>query len=211
MKRFLCGTAVISLLVAASACGTKNPVGGSSTLTVPKGVTPANGASIKYTDQPITFTVQNAVTTGSAALTYTFEVASDEAFNTKVVTKDNVATGTGQTSIRLDVALLGGKGYFWRAKANDASSTGPYSSAISFSVGAAIVLNAPQPEWPGLNESVAGTWPTFIINNATRSGPVGTIYYRFEVADNTGFGLLTASATLQEQSGGMTGGIYTLF
>jgi len=40
---------------------------------------------------------------------------------------------------------------------------------------------------------------------------VGTIYYRFEVADNTGFGLLTASATLQEQSGGMTGVIYTLF
>ena len=30
------------------------------------------GASVKYADQPLTLTVQNAVSTGSAAVTYSF-------------------------------------------------------------------------------------------------------------------------------------------
>lgn len=204
MKRLLYGTVAVGLLVAAGGCGTKNPVGGSNSLTVPKGAVPAMGASVKYVDQPITLTVQNAVTTGGGALTYTFEVASDEAFNTKVAVKDNVTGGTTQTSVKLDAPLAGGKGYFWRARANDGSSTGPYSSAINFSVGSAIDLQAPQPESPAIGATIGGTRPTFTINNAGRSGPVGAIYYRFEVADNTGFNPLTSSATVPEQSGGMT-------
>lgn len=204
MKRLLCGAVAVGLLVAAGACGTKNPVGGSNSLTVPRAVTPAMGATIKFTDQPITLMLQNAVTTGSGTLTYTFEVASDEGFNTKVAVKDNVTAGSGQTSVRLDAALAGGRGYYWRARANDGSSTGPYSSAINFSVGPAINLEAPQPESPAANETVGGQRPTFVINNAARTGPAGTIYYRFEVADNSGFSPLTAQATVQEQAGGKT-------
>jgi len=36
-----------------------------------------------------------------------------------------VAAGSDQTSARLDAALAGGKGYYWRARANDGAVDGP--------------------------------------------------------------------------------------
>src|SRR6266550_211962 len=50
------------------------------TLTSPAPVTPTANQQFKNVEQPITLTVRNAVTSGSTALTYTFEVASDAAF-----------------------------------------------------------------------------------------------------------------------------------
>ncbi len=51
------------------------------------------------------------------ALTYTFEVASDAAFATKVFSKDGVAAGSTQTSLKIDT-LPGpaAKSYFWRSR-----------------------------------------------------------------------------------------------
>ncbi len=83
------------------------------------------GAKYLYAQQPITLTAKNAVTTGSGALTYTFEVASDAAFTTKVAVKDNIAAGSGATSVTLDSALAGGNGYYWRARSNGGSTPGP--------------------------------------------------------------------------------------
>src|SRR5262245_2241637 len=61
-------------------------------------VSPAANLQIPYASQPVTLTVRNAASTGTAPLTYVFEVASDAAFANKVVTK-SVAEGTGgQTS-----------------------------------------------------------------------------------------------------------------
>jgi hypothetical protein len=204
MKKSIFVAAALCLLVIAGACGTESPAGGSSTLTAPKAVTPAMGASMKYTDQPLTLTIQNAVTTGSKALTYTFEVASDSAFTAIVAKKDKVAAGSSQTSVKLDASLPGGKGYYWRACANDGTTDGPNSPTINFSVGAAVDLQAPQPDTPVPNATVGGLRPTFVVNNAARSGPVGAIYYRFEVADNSGFSPLLASGTVLEASGGQT-------
>jgi hypothetical protein len=204
MKKCLYLSAALCLLAMVAACGTDSPAGGSSSLTAPKAVSPAMGASLKYADQPLTLTVQNAVSTGSAAMTYTFEVATDSGFTAIVAKKEKVAAGSDQTSARLDAALAGGKGYYWRARANDGAVDGPNSSTINFSLGAAVDLSAPQPESPEPNATVAGLRPNFVVKNASRTGPVGTIYYRFEIADNTGFSPLTAQGTVQEQSGGQT-------
>jgi hypothetical protein len=204
MKRLLHLSAAMCLLVIVGACGTENPVGGSSTLTAPKALTPAMGAALKFADQPLTLTAQNAVTTGAQSLTYTFEVASDSAFGQIVAKKDKVAAGSGQTSVKLDAALPGGKGYYWRVRANDGSADGPNSSAINFSMGASVDLQAPQAVSPEINATVAGLRPTFVVQNAGRSGPVGPISYRFEIAENNGFSSLTAQGTAQEQGGGQT-------
>ena len=40
-------------------------------------VSPVNGAQIVFATQPLTLSVSNGVSTGSAASTYTFEVATD--------------------------------------------------------------------------------------------------------------------------------------
>src|SRR3981081_2779022 len=54
------------------------------TLTSPLLVTPTVNQQFKNVEQPITLTIKNAVTSGTTALTYTFEVASDAAFTTRV-------------------------------------------------------------------------------------------------------------------------------
>ena len=96
------------------------------TLTSPSLVTPAANQQFKNVDQPVTLTIKNAVTSGTTALTYTFEVASDAAFGTKVYSKDGVAAGSGTTSLKID-KLTANKAYFWRARAQSGSLAGPCS------------------------------------------------------------------------------------
>src|SRR5207244_8101601 len=62
------------------------------TIAAPRLLTPAANKQIPNRDQPVTLTIINGVTTGSTSLTYTFEVATDAGFATKVVTKE-VAEG----------------------------------------------------------------------------------------------------------------------
>src|SRR5258708_23493753 len=61
------------------------------TLTSPTPSAPSDGQVFKFTDQPLTLTVKNAVSTGSAPLTYSFQVASDAAFANAVFTQAGVA------------------------------------------------------------------------------------------------------------------------
>src|SRR5579862_6590728 len=58
------------------------------TITSPVPVSPANNQQFKNVEQPLTLTIKNAVSTGSSALTYTFEVATDTAFANRVYAKD---------------------------------------------------------------------------------------------------------------------------
>jgi hypothetical protein len=173
-------------------------------MTAPTPVTPAIGAVVKYTDQPLTLTVQNSTTTGSTALTYSFEVASDVAFATITAKKENVVAGTGQTSAKLDAALPDGKTYYWRARAFSGTVAVPYSTIVTFGVGAAVGLEAPQPQTPAIGEVLGGPRPTLVITNAARTGNVGTVYYVFEVADNTGFAPVLVNNTIQETAGTTT-------
>ena len=57
------------------------------TLTSPAPVSPAVNQQFKFAEQPLTLTVTNAVSTGTTPLTYTFEVASDAAFASKVYSR----------------------------------------------------------------------------------------------------------------------------
>src|SRR5262249_3063817 len=142
----------IALALAAAACEKKSPSSPSElntsaetravtdattgiTLTTPTPLTPANNQQFKNVEQPVTLTVKNAVTTGSTALTYTFEVASDAGFGSRVYSKDGVAEGSnGQTSLRID-RIAPDRTYFWRSRANSGSQAGPYSTVRSFTIG----------------------------------------------------------------------------
>src|SRR5579863_9667331 len=74
---------------------------GSATVLTPALVAPANGAQIANLQQPITLTINNAlVTESSATVLYTFEVATDAAFASKVQTP-TASPGNGQTSVVL--------------------------------------------------------------------------------------------------------------
>src|SRR5215472_4522216 len=141
------------------------------TITTPTLATPADGFRFKYTDQPVTLTVNNAAATGGT-VTYSFQVASDAAFGTVVYSKDGVASGSGTTSQKVDT-LAGNKDYYWRARAVSGSVTGPWSKSRTFNVGPQVVIQAPQPVSPANGGQASGSTLTLTVNNASRTGPAG--------------------------------------
>jgi hypothetical protein len=168
-------------------------------LGAPTLTSPTDGQSFKYADQPITLTVKNAVTTGSAP-TYSFQVATDSAFGSPVVSQDGVAQGAnGSTSLVL-AKLAGAKTYYWRARATSSGTTGLFSNPRSFAVGPEVVLQAPALASPTPGSSVSGNI-TLTVNNVQRSGPVTAITYRFDLSDSSSFGRVLSSTNVAEQNG----------
>jgi len=83
-----------------------------ASVTVPRLLSPAAGATIRNVDQPVTLLVANAVLTQSAVASYTFEVSTDTAFGTKAYSKSGVAAGAnGQTRLTVD-KIPAGTSYF---------------------------------------------------------------------------------------------------
>jgi hypothetical protein len=174
------------------------------TLTAPTLVSPSANQQFKFAEQPITLTVANAVSTGTTPLTYSFEVASDAAFASKVYSKDGVSAGSAQTSLKIDT-LPGpaAKSYFWRARVSSGSLAGPYSAVRGFGIGAAVTLTTPVQASPGAGATVGGE-PTQTVEHLQRTGAAGQIVYRFEVSNSSTFGSTLAVATVTEQGGGTT-------
>lgn len=50
-----------------------------------------------------------------------------------------------------------------------------------------VVINAPTAVSPGGNVVVSSTQPTLLVTNATRSGPAGSVAYRFQVSSDVAF------------------------
>src|SRR3954466_12257796 len=65
------------------------PIAGVS-ISAPVLLEPSQGFRFKESEQPIKLVVQNATTNGVRALTYTFEVASDSGFSSKVFGRTGV-------------------------------------------------------------------------------------------------------------------------
>jgi hypothetical protein len=157
-------------------------------ITAPKPLEPAN-AKIEVHRQPVALLAENASSNSPRPLSYLFEVAVDAGFTNKVFVADGVAPGDGgRTSVRLPDRLAPERSYFWRVKAYDGANTGAYSTPVSFDVFTPIVIEAPALVNPAVNAVAQPLRPTFIVNNAARSGPVGSISYVFELSDTDWFG-----------------------
>jgi hypothetical protein len=200
MVRCLRFAVVLYALIDLSACTTSvvQP-SGSSTVTSPALSSPANGALIPNANQPVVLTIANAIVTQSGAATYTFEVATDSAFTLKVATKTAPAGANGSTSVTLD-PLAGGLLYYWHARASTTDSTGVFSAASKFSIGAAVVLQPPAPVSP-LSGGASSTRPTLTLTNSTHTGSTGAIVYRFEISTSAAFSPVVNSGTVPEGNG----------
>ena len=166
-----------------------------TTVTAVDVVSPAANVVIPNTNQPVKLTVKNATVTGTGSATYVFEVATDVAFANKIATKSVAEGSGGQTTATLDTLTAGD--YFWRARAEAGGTPGPLTGTSKFTVGPAVTLSAPAVVSPSDNSKTSRR-PTFKVKNAARSGPVGAITYKFEVATSSAFTTIVASATLSE-------------
>lgn len=174
-------------------------------ITAPGVMTPSANAQIAIDQQPITLTVKNATTNGVRPLSYEFQLSGDSAFGTQLFAKTDIAPGSnGQTSIVLPDKLGSAGGYFWRARAEDGANTGAWTSAIPFSIYIPVVIQAPTPVQPAAGATTSTVRPSFVVTNATRTGPAGTIHYKLAIALDIAFTQIAVSATFPEGTGQTT-------
>jgi hypothetical protein len=196
----------VLLLLTAGVLACESPVkpAGSVTVTTAGPISPANGAQIANVAQPVTLSINNAmVTDTSAGVTYTFEVASDSGFATKVQTKEVPQAGGTQTTVKLDT-LPAGKDYFWHVRTTSGDTVGTFTSPTKFTIGPAVVIQAPVVALPANAATAVRLRPTLTVNNAARTGPAGSLVYRFDVASSNSFGAIIASASVPEGDNGQT-------
>jgi len=60
-----------------------------------------------------------------------------------------------------------------------------------------IVINAPTPVSPSDGATSTG-WPTLVVNNATHTGPAGTLSYRFDISTTSDFTNIIMTSTVVE-------------
>ena len=199
-----------ALLVALVACEAKkssNPLSPSVAgpiagveITAPVLLEPAQGIKYKESQQPIKLVIQNATTNGVRPITYTFEIATDNTFATKVFARASVPPGDGgRTSVQAD-RLDVGRAYYWRARADDGANTSLYSSA-QFEVLPKPDLGVPGLVSPINNDRVTSSSPALLVSNSSRNSAVGPLRYDFQVAKDAAFTSMAASGTVDEGSG----------
>ena len=166
-------------------------------ISAPGLVEPLQGFKFKESEQPIRLVVQNSTSSGVRPLTYTFEVAADSGFTSKVFSRSAVAPGeNNRTSVQIDRLEIG-RAYYWRAWAEDGANTGATATA-GFEIYPRPAVNAPSAVSPVNNEVVAGATPTLRVRNATWVGPVGGLAYEFQVATDQSFSRLVAAGIVNE-------------
>jgi hypothetical protein len=117
----------------ASSCGDDSPSTPTTITAAPAIVSPTAGATVD--SRTPTLTVAN-VGGGSGPATYHFQVANDSAFASMVVEARGIAQGASQTSWQVTTALENAS-YFWRARAETGSNSGPFAQPAEFRVNAA--------------------------------------------------------------------------
>lgn len=125
------GTLALATALALS-CGDDSPSAPTSISAAPAIVTPAAGTTVESRNP--TLTVSN-VSASSGTPTYHFQVANDSAFASLVVEGRGIAQGGSQTSWQVTTPLEN-ESYFWRARAEAASTSGPFSQPAEFRVNA---------------------------------------------------------------------------
>ncbi len=200
MHRMLRPTfALVLFMLATSACeqikssnplspAIAGPIAGVE-ISAPGPVSPAANQRVASDTQPLTLTVNNAVTNGVRPLSYVFEIATDLGFTNKVFTKSGIPPGeNGQTSLRLPDPLQSDRIYYWRVKAQDGANTGDFSPPMAFVLFTPVVIGMPQPTSPANGATLTTLQPTLEVQNASVSGPATPIVYRFVVATDPGMG-----------------------
>ena len=199
--------APLALLVTLAACEAQkssNPLSPSVAgpipgveITAPKLLEPAQGFKFKANQQPIKLTIENSNSSGVRPVTYIFEVASDNAFTTKVFARSGVVAGEGgRTSVMIE-ALEIGRAYYWRARADDGANSSTYSTA-DFAVLPQPVLTVPTLHSPNDGWPIDSRRPTLRTVNSHHNDAVGEVSYFFMVAKDQAFTQISATGTARE-------------
>lgn len=162
------------------------PIAGVS-ITTPAPLEPPPNKQFAVAELPVKLTIQNVTTNGQRPISYTFEVATDSAFASKVLTKTGVQPGAnGQTTLILvDVSLEAGRTYYWRAFADDGANKSPLADTRAFSV-YALSISVPALLAPAYGDTVPSPPVTFSLRNSNTNGN-RPLAYIIEIATDLAF------------------------
>ena len=189
-------TTTSCLAVALAACS--SPGRPSTSLVASRPTSPSNGSAFSYYSQPVTVVVTNGVTTGSAPVTSTVEVATDASFTTIIATQPVSPDASGRLAVTLD-HLSPATTYYWRVMTSAGDNPGTVSAPQIFSIGPLLVIQPPTTIQP-LADTFPHKRPTFIVKNATHTGPPATLTYQFDVAADKSFASVVTNGTVPEAS-----------
>src|SRR3989304_6887587 len=133
---------VLALALTPARCGddSQPPSGPAPTLTAPVHVSPASGS---FVDNQPTLTIQNVSPSDGSTPTYHFQVSVSDTYSPVAAEQTGIAQGAGgQTSWRVNVPLAPGT-YFWHARAQVASTSGPFSENDRFTTTTGVVGGPP--------------------------------------------------------------------
>jgi hypothetical protein len=126
-RRLAC---LLALTLGLAACSEDSPgTGPAPTIPAPVHVSPPSGS---FVDAQPTLTIQNVTTSSGSIPTYTFQVSVSDTYSPIAAQESGIAQGgSGQTSWRVNTPLAPGT-YFWHARANVGSTSGPFSGNDRF-------------------------------------------------------------------------------
>ncbi len=166
-------------------------------ITAPRQLQPAQGTKLKESQQPITLIAENSSTNGVRPIAYTFEVAADGAFETKMYARSGVLPGPdGRTTVTVD-RLESGRGYYWRVRAEDGANSSPYSTT-HFELLPKPHLGPPTQHAPINNEVSGSRRPELAVGVSDRNAAIGNVVYEFHLAADVAFGSLVAAGSRPE-------------
>ena len=160
-------------------------------ITAPKLLEPEQGFRFREAQQPIRLLIENSSSNGVRPVSYTFEVATDSGFGTRVFARSGVPPGEGgRTGLQIDKLDLG-RTYYWRARGEDGANSSEYA-ASRFEVLPRALLGAPRAIYPINNDRVDTRRPVFRVRNADRNEAIGAVRYEFQLSTNQAFTALVA-------------------
>ncbi|MDD5223772.1 MAG: MopE-related protein [bacterium] len=179
-KCFGLGMIAAGLLLLAQ-CGEVPKVGeGHNYPPLPPSLNSPFDGSDAATAQPA-LTVNNGADPEEAALTYTFEIYSDQGLTHLVANSGSVPETANVTSWTVTQVLTEEQWYFWRSRSNDGNKDSQWMPAVSFRVNA--VNSAPgAPGYPALADGTEVNGQTVRLEIGPASDPDGkTLFYEFQV------------------------------
>jgi len=175
------------------------------TVVAPKVVEPSAGQKVKDSDQPLAIVIENAQSNIARPLTMAFQIAADEGFSSVAFAQNGITpSGEGLTRLRLPDKLQAGRTYYLRLRADDGANTSGWSAPAQFEILQPIVIGTANPLSPTGGERVSTQTPELRVANGVSSGPFGSLFYNFQVAENANFAPVFANAVVNQGGGGET-------
>lgn len=169
-------------------------------ITAPRLLQPAQGTKLKESQQPITLLVENSSSNGVRPVAYSFEVAADTSFETKMYARSGVLPGAdGRTSVTVD-RLESGRGYYWRVRAEDGANSSGYSTS-NFELLPKPQLDPPPPQAPIDSAQTASRRPELVVGASSRNAAIGSVTYEFQLALDPAFAAIVATSARSEAGG----------